>query len=255
MSDYDINRLIDKFLEYAEMQKRNIAIEVIETPADDNNDYSKLKNFKQLFTSQKSPSKHDDVHDNDEEMISEEDSEMARIRMAILEERSFCKQVTARVAKLKPKYSGIQKFIGRSRVKTDSFLGAHAQFNNERNQMTLRLRASTEGYSAIRHGVDTRMVSDTKGSNKSILGRGENRASMTLKSSSISTEMSSSMATSRSRSKSTPNIHSKAHVHTRTHMVPGTGRGSDAKNTNTSTTISSSSSSSRRGDYVERNRK
>lgn len=188
MSDYDINRLVEKFLEFAEIQKRNIAIDYLETPADDNNDYAKIKTFKQLFTTQRSPSKardhHNDNHDAEEEMMDEEDSEMLRMRAAIEEERSFCRKVTARIGSLKPKYTGIQKYIGRSRVQTDSFLG---NYDEKNNQMSLRLRATTEGYSAIRNGINTRMITDTKGSNKSIRGKRDDRSAMSLKSLSIST--------------------------------------------------------------------
>ena len=200
MSDYDINRLIEKFLEYAGLQKRNIAIESLETPSDDNNDYSKIKIFKQLFTTQCSPSKrHNHNGHDDEEMMDEEDSEMLRMRTAIEEEKSFCRKVTARIGNLKSKYGGTQKYIGSSRVKTDSFLG---NFDDKKNSMSLRLRASTEGYSAIRDGISTRMITDTKGSNKSIRGKGDDR-SASLKSSSISTEAG---AKSRPKSMSTGKV-------------------------------------------------
>ena len=199
MSDYDINRLVEKFLEFAGLQKRNIAIEHLKTPADDNNDYAKLKTFKQLFTTQRSPSKRGHHHDDaEEEMMDEEDSEMLRMRVAIEEERSFCRKVTARIGNLKPKYTGTQKYIGRSRVQTESFLG---NFDNRKSQMSLRLRATTEGYSAIRHGMNNRMIADTKGSNKSIRGKGDER-SMSLQSLSLSTITGVGADNNRSRSAS-----------------------------------------------------
>ena len=57
MSDYDINRLIDMFLDYANKMKRLHTIECIERPSLDGTDYSKIHYFKHLFSQKKIPMK------------------------------------------------------------------------------------------------------------------------------------------------------------------------------------------------------
>lgn len=57
MSDYDINRLIDMFLDYANKMQRLRNIEIIEGPSLDGTDYSKVQYFKHLFSQMKSTKK------------------------------------------------------------------------------------------------------------------------------------------------------------------------------------------------------
>ena len=81
LSDYDVNRLIDKFLDYANMIKRERALAYIETPSEGGNDHCKVATFKSLFTPQQKATTMLGEGKQDIEMeFDDEDSEIIRIK-------------------------------------------------------------------------------------------------------------------------------------------------------------------------------
>ena len=83
LSDYDVNRLIETFLEYANKIKRDLSLKYIKNPSSDGNDYSKVAVFKSLFTPLQNANMrtNGDEKEEDGEMTwDDEDSEIIRIR-------------------------------------------------------------------------------------------------------------------------------------------------------------------------------